>query len=259
MLKNTALLICVSSLFFCISSASHAIVNMDGLLFGAEQKQGFSGDVELLFSGTSGNSETTTTAMDTQLNWIKPQYINLLLMSYKYGKANGVSNVDNAFAHYRHIHNINQTLDWEAFAQLEQNQFTRLSYRGLLGGGLRFSVWQTAAHKGFLGIGAFYSKEQIDYRAGYTDEGTYDQTRANFYFLSRYKATPTIRWSNAIYYQPRINQVSDFRALLQSKLDFKINDSLNFRVSLDIAHDSEPSQGVKKTDTSYNTGLKWSF
>ena len=232
---------------------------MDGLHFGAEQKQGLSGDVEILFSGTSGNSDTTTTSLDTQINWIESRYINLFLAGYKYGKANGVQNADNAFGHYRHIHNINATMDWEGFAQLEQNEFTRLSYRGLLGGGMRFAIGDTSSHKGFLGLGAFYSKEKIQYRISLTDDGTYSQTRGNFYVLSRYKGTPTISWSNAIYYQPRLNEVSDYRALLQSKLDFKINHKLNFRVSLDIAHDSKPSQSIEKTDTSYSTGLNWSF
>lgn len=242
-----------------ISTSSQAIVNMDGLHFGLDQKLGLSGDVELRFRGTAGNTDTTATSLETQVNWIAERYINLLLLGYKYGKANGIQNVDNAFAHYRHVHNINKTLDWEAFTQLEQNQFTRLSYRGLLGGGLRFSIWKTSSHSGFFGAGAFVSKEKIEYRPGLTDDGTYTQSRGNFYFLSRYKATQTINWSNALYYQPRFNEFSDYRALIQSKLDFKINDSLNFRVALDIAHDSEPSQSIEKTDTSYTTGLKWSF
>lgn len=259
MFKNSVVTCLVSLVLYFSSTSSHAIVNMDGLHFGADQRLGLSGDVELRFRGTSGNTDTTATSLETQVNWVKEHFINLVLLGYKYGKANGVQNVDNAFAHYRHVHNINQSLDWEVFAQLEQNQFTRLSYRGLLGGGLRFSVWQTSAHSGFLGAGAFYSEEKIEYRVGLTDDGTYTQTRGNFYLLSRYKASPTINWSNAIYYQPRLNEVSDFRALLQSKLDFKINDSLSLRVALDIAHDSRPSQSIEKTDTSYTTGLKWSF
>ena len=259
MLKNSVLVILTTSFLLLISTSSQAIVNMDGLLFGAEQRQGLSANVEVLFSGTSGNSDTTTSALNAQVNWVQAHDINLLLLGYKYGKANGVQNADNAFGRLRHIHNINKSLDWEVFAQLEQNQFTRLSYRGLLGGDLRFGVGNTSTHKGFLGIGSFYSKEKIQYRTGLTDDGTYEKTRGNFYFLSRYKATPTIKWSNAVYYQPRVNQLSDYRALLQSKLDFKINHSLSFRVSLDIAHDSEPSQTIKKTDTSYSTGLKWSF
>ena len=259
MLKKQLYLLAAAFILLFTATNSMAIVNMDGLHFGADQKLGLSGDVELRYRGTSGNTDTTATSLETQINWVEERFINLLLLGYKYGKANGIQNVDNAFVHYRHVHNINKTLDWEVFSQLEQNQFTRLSYRGLLGGGLRLNVLETSSHSGFLGVGAFYSKEKIEYRAGLTDDGTYTQNRGNFYFLSRYKATPTIKWHNAIYYQPRLNEVSDFRALLQSKLDFKINDSLNFRVVLDVAHDSEPSQSIKETDTSYSTGLKWSF
>lgn len=242
-----------------ISSNSFAIVNMQGLHFGEDRKLGISGDVEFLFNGTSGNTDTTKTSLESQINWISQEYINLLVLGYKDGKANGVTNIDNSFAHYRHVHQINTKIDWEAFTQIEQNQFTRLAYRGLVGGGLRFNVSNTSSHKGFLGTTAFYSREKIEYSPGLTDDGVYTQTRANFYFLSRYKATPTIKWANSIYYQPRMNELSDYRALFQSKVDFMITDNFDFRISLDVAYDSEPSQGVEKNDTVYSTGLKWHF
>ena len=150
-------------------------------------------------------------------------------------------------------------MDLELFAQLEKNEFTRLSYRGLLGSGLRFSVGESEQHAAFLGLGAFYSKEKIEFVAGLTDDGVEEFTRANLYFLSKYKLNPTINFSNAIYYQPRLNKFSDYRALLKTKLDFKINSSLSFRLSLDVEHDSEPSQTIKSTDVSYMTGLKFNF
>lgn len=235
-----------------------AIVNLDALHFD-QPEQGMSGDLELLMSGTSGNSDTSNASIDGQLNWVQERYINLLLFGYQYGKSNNVTSINKSFIHYRHIHRINETLDWEAFTQISQNEFTRLSYRGLLGGGVRFAIAKSDRHKGFLGVGGFYSKEKTEYRVGLTDDGVVTVTRGNFYFLSRYQVQPTIKWSNVIYYQPRLSEPADFRALLQSKLDFKINSSLNFRVSLDVAHDSQPSQTIEKTDITYSTGLKWHF
>lgn len=235
-----------------------AIVNMDGIHFDNNEDR-FSTDIDLTVSGSSGNSTTSKAALNSQLSWIDQNSINLAILGYQYGESNNVRSVNKSFIHYRYIHKLKDSLDVEFFTQLEQNEFTRLSYRGLIGSGVRYSIANTDKHRGFLGVGAFYSKEEIEYTPGLTDDGIEEFTRANFYFLSKYKITPAISFSNVIYYQPQLNRASDYRALLDSKLDIKIRKDLSFRLSLDIQHDSEPSQTIKNTDVSYMTGLVFKF
>lgn len=204
-----------------------AIVNMDGLHF-SNIEETFKADLDLTISGSSGNSERTKAALNTQLSWQSKKSIHLAILGYQRGQSNNVRNVNKKFGHYRYIYQLNNIMDLELFAQLEQNEFTRLSYRGLLGSGLRFSVGESKRHHAFLGVGAFHSKEKTEFVIGLTDHGVDEFARANLYFLSKYKLKPTISFSNAIYYQPRLNQVSDYRALLKTKLDFKINAKLKF-------------------------------
>lgn len=245
-------------LFVLVSSQAQAIVNMDGLHFG-KNKNTFSADFDFSVSGTSGNSNTEKVALNSQLSWVSEKSINLAIFGYQYGKSNNLRNVNKAFAHYRYIYQLNDFSDIELFTQLEKNEFRRLSYRGLLGSGFRFSVFHSAKHSAFFGLGAFYSKEEIAATSGLTDNGIEELTRANIYILSKYKISPTISFSNVFYYQPQINKIFDYRALLESKFDFKINDKLSIRLSLDVEHDSAPSQTIKNTDISYMTGLKFSF
>ena len=235
-----------------------AIVNMDGLHF-SSNKNTFSADLDFSISGSSGNTQTEKAVLNSQLSWQAEKSINLALFGYKYGKSNSLRNVNKAFAHYRYIHQINNTLDWEAYAQLETNEFTRLSYRGLVGAGIRFAMAKTEKHHAFLGFGGFYSKEEIEQTAGLTDSGIEELSRANIYFLSKYTVSSSMSFSNVLYYQPRLRDFSDYRALLQTKFDFKINNDLSLRLSLDIVHDSAPSQGIQNTDISYLTGFKFSF
>jgi len=56
-----------------------------------------------------------------------------------------------------------------------------------------------------------------------------------------------------------VSHFSDFRALLDSKLDFTIHENMSFRLTLDVEHDSEPSQTVERTDIRYMTGIKYHF
>lgn len=235
-----------------------AIVNMDGIHFDHQAKV-FTADLDLSVSGSSGNSETSKTEFNSQLSWITKKSINLVILGYQYGESDSVRSINKSFIHYRYIHQLNNDYDWELFAQLEKNEFTRLSYRGLLGTGLRYSLARSEQHHAFLGFGVFHSKEKTAQTTGLTDEGVEEFARANFYLLSKYKVKPSISFSNAIYYQPRISRSSDYRALLESKFDFKINEKLSFRLKLNVEHDSEPSQSIKSTDVSYLTGLAFSF
>lgn len=257
-LKKTLQLLSFISTYLLFSTVSHAIVNMDALHF-AKEENSFAADLDFTVSGSSGNSDRTKTSMNGQFTWIAEKSINLAVLGYQYGQSNNVKSVNKSFVHYRYIHQLNSSMDLELFTQLEQNEFTRLSYRGLLGAGLRFSAFNTSNHHSFLGLGAFYSKERIEYIAGLTDDGIEKFTRANLYFLSKYKINSTLSFSNVLYYQPRLNKFSDFRALLESKFDVKISKNLSVRLSFDVLYDSEPSQSIKNTDVSYMSGLKFNF
>lgn len=254
-LRYSLLVLGLSALF---PASGLAIVNMDGLHFG-QQKDAFSADFDLSASGSSGNSKTSVSALNGQFSWITQKSINLALIGFKYGESNNTRSVNKAFVHYRFIHQIHTSLDWEIFGQLEKNEFTRLSYRGLLGAGFRSSFSTPEKHSAFLGVGGFYSKEKIEVSSTLTDEGVEELVRANVYFLSRYRTGSQVSFSNAVYYQPRADRVSDYRALFQTKVDFKISETLSFRLTLDIEYDSEPSQTVKSTDTSYMAGVKLHF
>ena len=235
-----------------------AIVNMDGLHF--DQKENTSSAaLDITASGSSGNQNSTKTSLNGQYNWIKNKVIHLAIVGYQYGENNNISNVNKAFIHYRYIYQMNETLDLEFFGQLEKNEFTRISYRGLVGSGVRYSIAKTNKHRGFLGLGGFYSSEKTEVTEGLTDDGVENFVRANLYFLSKYQISSTLNFSNVIYYQPRLSDFSDYRALLESKLDFKIAKNLSLRLSLDVEHDSQPSQTIKSTDVSYMTGLAFKF
>lgn len=246
------------SLLSFYSITVFAIVNMDGIHFKRGQDT-FVGDVDLTMAGTSGNSTSTEIAFNTQLSWLDEDSINLAILGYQYGETNDIRNVDKSFIHYRYIAKVNKSKDWELFAQVEKNEFTRLSYRALLGAGIRFLSANSKRHSAFFGLGAFSSKEEIKFVSGLTDHGIEEVNRANIYFLSKYKINPILSFSNVIYYQPSLSKLSDFRTLVESNFDYKINNNLSLRLRLDASYDSEPSQSIESTDISYTTGFKYSF
>lgn len=241
------------------SAAAHAIVNVEDMRIGAA-RPGFSGQVNIAISGKSGNTDKEETQLDAHLRWHREQVTNLFVASYDYAETNVVRDTNNSLLHARHVRQTSARRAWEFFAQWEENQFSRLSFRGLLGAGTRLTLLETAERLSLhLGIGAFYAEQRLEKEPGLIDEGRENFWRANFYLAYKHRLNEQLRLQSTTYYQPRLDDGANFRALEQAALMVKMTDKLSLRLSLDIAHDSRPPETVKRTDISYTTGLSYDF
>lgn len=257
-LLNKIFYLAVSLLILCGPLSAHAIVSMEDIHLG-KPPAGFNGSFDLDLSDESGNTEQKGAAVGLKLQWSKDRVIDFILMNYEYGEATGVKNKNKGFAHFRHIIQRDDQLAVEAFSQASSNEFTNLTLRALLGGGLRLTLGEINDKKAFLlGLGAFYEYEKID--TIYPDESeTTDTIRGNTYLVIKYHFNDFVSLVSSSYYQPSLNDFSDFRLIEDFSLVSKLNDSLSLKVGLDIAHDSEPPRDIKKTDTALMVGISLSF
>lgn len=238
---------------------AYAIVNIENMRVGAPEP-GYSGNVDLSVSGNSGNTDTTAAALDSRLQHYRDKVTDFVVLSYDYGETNGRRNTNSSFLHGRHIVQYRPRRAWESYLQAERNEFTRLSFRGLAGTGLRFTLAEADDRIGlYLGAGAYYTRETLEFRPGLTDHGTDEYGSASFYLSYKHQLNPQVSVMSTTYYQPRLDDGEDFRALEQASLAVKMNDRLSLKLSLDIRHDSRPPQTVEKTDVSYFTGLSYQF
>ena len=235
-----------------------AIVNMDDLHFKSHH-DGMSGSIYFQASSSSGNTRSGDVSFNNQLQWNSQAYINLLVLGYEYGETNDTRNLNKSFIHGRHVRHFSDNLDYEFYAQAEENEFTRLKYRGLLGAGLRLPFADTDNHLAYLGVGAFREVERITPQTGSSQEEIERTGRWNIYLMSRYKLADRIRFSNTLYWQPRMTDSGDRRALFVSVLEFKTTRQFSVQFSLESAYDSQPPIGVEKTDTRLKTGITYSF
>jgi putative salt-induced outer membrane protein YdiY len=236
-----------------------AIVNMEEMRVGPP-KAGFSGHLDLSINGETGNTEKQQAGLGSRLQWQHGNTTDFIVLSYDYAESGNVRDTNKSFAHGRHVVQYRPRRAWEAFAQIEENEFARLSFRGLLGAGLRFTLAEKDERLGFyLGTGAFWSRETLDEKPGLTDHGSENFGRANLYLVYKHKLNSQLRLVSTTYYQPRLDNGGDYRALEQAGLAVKLTDDLNLKLTLDIAHDSRPPQSIDKTDTSYHTSLSYEF
>lgn len=243
----------------CVSQSALAIVNVENMRFGPEA-DGFSGHFDVSLSGKRGNTDKDEAGLDARLQHHHDKSTNFIVISYDYGEASDRRDTNKSFFHGRHVEQFQAQRAWEAFAQWEENEFARLSYRRLLGAGLRFTLLDEPDVKALhLGVGAFYSWESLEEQAGLSDHGKDDFSRGNFYLSYKHKLNAQLSIISTTYYQPRLDDADDFRALEQAALAIKMTDNLDFKISLDFAHDSRPPQLVDKTDLSYSTGISYKF
>ena len=110
-----------------------------------------------------------------------------------------------------------------------------------------------------LGLGGFFSRETLEKRAGLTDAGSENIWRVNSYLNYVQQLNHSVRVLSTTYYQPAVDDFSDYRLLEEATLSVTMTDTLSLNLSLNLSHDSKPPQSVKKTDTTYSTGIEYSF
>lgn len=257
--KNFNLLCIFFMLTLLVAGPAHAIVNLERAIIGPTT-DGFHTRLDLLASGTSGNSETQRTRIDL-LNLRKYElHTDFLQLQHSYGTSRGVADTDNSFAHYRHRYEMTPTRGIEAYAQINRDPFARLTERTLWGGGARWILFEenqkTAA---YFGLGMFREQEIRAEAAGTTDRTDFETWRANAYLVLKYQFNHQVSLINNTYYQPALSDTSNFRLLEQATLMLKVVENLDLKLSLEITYDSIPPQTVKPMDVIYSSGLAFSF
>lgn len=224
------------------------------------KKPGITTDIEVGLETKRGNTD-----QDNYKASVRVSYDNNTSsviwgeLSGEYGKSNGVENTNKAFSHIRYIHSLsdNERLIYELFTQLENDEFRQINSRLLIGGGLRYKIFNSTKNgKGFFGLGTF--SESIKYTNSNIDPSE-DNIRVNSYLAYSVGFGNNSKFSCSIYYQPKINDFSDY--VQTNKLELKVNLFkdlfLKFNASWDI--DSKPPTGVNKSDFTQLTTFVISF
>jgi putative salt-induced outer membrane protein YdiY len=249
----------LTALFLGWTVTAHAIVNIESLRVG-EPTQGYSGSLDISVNGQSGNTEKFGANAGARLQWHGGAVTNFAILRYAYAQTSGVEDTNKLFFHARHIRQVTDRTAYEGFIQAERDKFTRLSFRGLIGGGLRFTLFKkTGVRSLHLGLGGFYTRETLESAPGVTDNGSQYYWRINSYANYLHHLNDQVSILTTTYYQPAAGNPGDFRLLEEATLSVKMNHNLSLNVSLDVAHDSKPPQKVKQTDTIYSTGIEYTF
>ncbi|MDQ6987705.1 MAG: DUF481 domain-containing protein [Mariprofundaceae bacterium] len=236
-----------------------AIVNVETVHVGAPV-DGFSATATASAGGAAGNSDRFRGRADGRLQWHADKHTDFAVFSYDYGSSRGRTDTNREFAHLRHRFQFAPAWTLEGFVQAERDEFARLSFRGLVGTGLRRTLLQKDAEAAvYLGLGMMYEREMLrrDFRT--SDQRGESLARANTYLSMQVKLNTQTRFSSTLFYQPSVSDFTDFRLLEEAALHVRLTDAMALRLNIEVRHDSRAPQTVKTTDFTYTTGITISF
>ena len=240
-------------LYVSLSQTAAAVVNIESLMQGADFDKGWSFVGAFQVSGASGNADNSSTDVSSILSYREGKITNLISLSLKRGESQGVKNADRMTAHLRHMRDTGQSVGYEAYTQLQQNDFTNLEERLLAGGGRYVYLGSRVKSNFKIGFGAFYEGEQ--YKNASPESGI----RSNLYATYRYIFANRASFSSTIYLQNKLDGVGDRRALGDLVISFPVNESISMDFSLDLEYDSQPLVGIESTDWTYQSGVRFKF
>jgi len=233
---------------------AEAIITVEPIEIGA--KPGVSGKIGGSFQTKRGNTNKDEYAGAIQFQYDNNEsYTIWSNVTFSYGEVAGIRNTNKTFIHLRAIHRLSKKIDWETYVQSSTNEFTKVEKRRLGGAGLRLHLKTKKIGDLFLGLGAYY--EAIGYT---TDVDPYEHnTRVNSYIAYTKEFSETTKFVYTGYYQPNVNDMSDYITSNSISLKIQIYKKLylNFILYYDV--DSKPAVGVEKTDFTQVTSFTYEF
>ncbi|MCJ7764564.1 MAG: DUF481 domain-containing protein [Thiovulaceae bacterium] len=241
-------LFCTSSLLGVVQIAPNEV----GL------RPGLSGDVKASNNTQRGNTDKDEFDLSASINYDNNRsYVTWLDLSYAYGQVAGIENENKSYAHYRFLHTLYKpSWIWELFVQNEGDDFRSIQRRLLGGGGLRWRFYESDSFgRIYFGLGAYY--EYLNYTTQI--DPSERNVRVNSYLSYTKKFGKDARISLGCYYQPKINDWSDYYFTQAASLLIYIYGQLFVNIEISNAYDSRPGIGIYKSDYQQKTSIGWTF
>lgn len=216
---------------------------------------GFSGLVNLSLSIQTGSVDKQELSGNAQINYSQPSYYSLLIVEESLGWLDGNRFSNSGLAHLRFVYRTKSIFNPETFIQGNYNKERKLLERYLVGAGVRMNLLSSENKLFSIGVAAMYESEKFDVINELGQNPRVNDWRGSSYLSLSFFLNNDLRISKVSYYQPRLDNFSDFRILNNTQMSFTLFDPIVFNLTFNLLYDSEPVEGVVKLDTRTRFGL----
>jgi hypothetical protein len=246
-LKSFFHLIPVITFILFIACRGQAFVNIESLR--QSHQEGWYGSSGVTSGGSSGNINIFRLGLTSQ-NIYKTEVHEIIFSNrFDYTEAGRRRIANSGSSHLRYARRILPYLKWEAFSQVEFNQFQQLGLRTLNGGGLRWRLYSGSENSLYLGTGIYYEDEVV------LNDEDQNNFRGNLYLSFRRLMTDLLEVTLTGYYQPSHKTFLDYRVRINLGLEFKVLESLTWVNEIRYMADTMPPQGIRNEDFFFNVGM----
>lgn len=228
----------------------------------ADLEEGLSHSLKLDFGVISGNSDFLKLKGGFRSDYISGKYYIFGVLEYNRGLQDDELFVNKGVVHLRGIRELNRVFHVELFMQREFNDLIKLKRRNLAGGGLRITLLPKGAAESKsdplelnLGIGIMRETEEIE-TSPPIETSIFRSTN---YIALKWRVDDRMYLGAVTYYQIYLEDLSDYRVLVETGFGFNVTRSVTFQLTFDLLYDHDPPEGVGKHDLEINNGIRFDF
>ena len=247
-------------LIISFSSMALAITNIESERLN-NTEQGTTGNVSLSLDGRIGNSDKL--ALGSALKLIRAYKRDewIAIVSRDYAEVDSEVNTDETLVHLRYLTKHTRNWGHEIFVQYQEDKFSSLARRSLVGAGLRYTLSsnlpkEEQTHANHFGFGLFHEEEEYVPGVIPNDE---QSIRLNVYWAFKNKISDIALYTSTLYFQPKMDRLSDEKGLWQNSLTLSVTSTISLSLTWDVEHDTHTPDGANDTETSYNSVLIYNF
>ncbi|MEM6262824.1 MAG: DUF481 domain-containing protein [Bacteroidota bacterium] len=217
----------------------------------------FQGHIDASFAATRNANRIYRWGGSLSLDWKLPKQRWLFLASLDQLEVNQNVVQSQAYSHLRYNYDLTPRITSEAFSQVQFNRLLKIDLRSLSGAGLRFKIVRadTAKTRLFLGIAGMYEYEET----AAPDNRNNRDWRLSTYLSSAFIANETLSITHISYFQPRPDELDDYRISTETQFRLRITKKISFTLAYTLAYDSRPPEDATDTFSTFSNILRYDF
>ena len=247
----------IFALAFFFGSPAHAIVNV--LPVPGKEISGLSGSATLKGSIKTGNTDIIDVGLSGATIYGSELFQTSLRASANYGEKSNEKYLYNTFEHLRIRYKLSGVITPEAFIQHQFNEFRAIKFRGLVGLGAAFTLWEEDAGHAVLGTTYMLEREVANGEPINLNSKDLVSRWSNYLQLG-FKTESNVHFSSTLFVQPLLSDFGDLRIYNESGFSVKVHENAAIGTSFKLTYDSKPlNADVEKLDTATVAQLTLKF
>ena len=258
---------CVFLLITLAISANGQILKVDKGELDSDSSNYFIGNINVDFNmnnrSSSADEDVTFTGFNgkSDLVYLGEKHAYILINNLNYFKSTGGPLISTGYTHLRVNFLRKKKLSYESFAQIQYDDGRNMPLRRLLGGGIRYRIFNTTNSQ--LHVGSGIMNEYEEWRQTEPDLLIEKEIWKNSSYIGfDTNINEMVSFNGIAFFQGGMDTDSDiFRSRFSGdvSLSFVLTNNLSFNTSFSFQYEDRPIIRINNWVYSLTNGIKWEF